>query len=674
MHIGEVLLERYIIMQKLGYGHFSTCWLALDTKFGNYVAIKIQKSDSKYIDAAYDEVEILQKLSEHNFDKDWIKSLREYYKDEPLILTEIETIEHTHNVQLLNSFIYYGQNGKHFCMVFEIMGINLLELIKRYNYKGIPLPYVRIITKQILIGLDFLHRICNIIHTDLKPENILVCLTKDELYTIQETGQFDVQESIKRENNKNFFIDESESNYSYFNSNKKPNGKQLSKKRQRQKRRNIKKLQKLGLSSEKIEKNFNKKENNNTNNMNIDEDYININEEEIDIDNYDLEDLVERPRVLSVPKFNLKFNNNEHYDDDNICDFDMMSYSNELYSYIKEKKRIIHDKQYRKKLLIKNKLLSKARTEKEKLQIIKNLNKEYNRSKPEIDPDINTKICDLGNACWFNHHFSTLIQTRQYRAPEVILGINYNETTDIWSLACIVFELATGNFLFEPHSDPKFSKDDDHLAKFIQILGKMPKNFALNGTNSYKYFNKYGRLRRIKNIQNISLKDILIKKYYFKENEAKALSDFLMPMLEYYPSKRATARQMLRHEWLKMPANFDYLMSDIEIEKMNMIESAKDNLINTNKDDNNENDSNSKYRDIFSSDTELYEADDEDNSKGDVYNEFKNDEESGDENPDKIIIPNFNNSFAEYGQFIDLTNLDRANPQFDEILKKEKEQ
>ena len=63
MHIGEVLLERYIIMQKLGYGHFSTCWLALDTKFGNYVAIKIQKSDSKYIDAAYDEVEILQKLS-----------------------------------------------------------------------------------------------------------------------------------------------------------------------------------------------------------------------------------------------------------------------------------------------------------------------------------------------------------------------------------------------------------------------------------------------------------------------------------------------------------------------------------------------------------------------------------------------------------------------------------
>ena len=56
-------------------------------------------------------------------------------------------------------------------MVFEV---TLLEIIKQYNYKGISLPLVRIITKQILIGLGFLHRICHIIHTDMKPENILV--------------------------------------------------------------------------------------------------------------------------------------------------------------------------------------------------------------------------------------------------------------------------------------------------------------------------------------------------------------------------------------------------------------------------------------------------------------------------------------------------------------------
>jgi len=60
----------------------------------------------------------------------------------------------------------------HSVMAFEVLGKNLLNLIKKYDYEGIPIPIVREITKQILIGLDYLHRICNIIHTDLKPENV----------------------------------------------------------------------------------------------------------------------------------------------------------------------------------------------------------------------------------------------------------------------------------------------------------------------------------------------------------------------------------------------------------------------------------------------------------------------------------------------------------------------
>jgi serine/threonine-protein kinase SRPK3 len=85
--------------------------------------------------------------------------------------------------------MYYGPNGKHFIMVFEILGVNLLEIMKRYDYKGIPIPLVRIIAKQILIGLDYLHRICRIIHTDLKPENVIISLTRDELEEINKRGQ-----------------------------------------------------------------------------------------------------------------------------------------------------------------------------------------------------------------------------------------------------------------------------------------------------------------------------------------------------------------------------------------------------------------------------------------------------------------------------------------------------
>jgi serine/threonine-protein kinase SRPK3 len=66
-------------------------------------------------------------------------------------------------------------------MVFEIMGVNLLEVIKSYEYHGVPIPITWIIAKQTLMGLDYLHWMCNIIHTDLKPENVLLSLWPEEL-------------------------------------------------------------------------------------------------------------------------------------------------------------------------------------------------------------------------------------------------------------------------------------------------------------------------------------------------------------------------------------------------------------------------------------------------------------------------------------------------------------
>ena len=664
VHIGEVLLERYIIMQKLGFGHFSTTWLALDIKFGNYVAIKIQKSAQQYIDAAYDEVEILQELTNHNFDPIWIKSLKDYYKNEPEKLKEIENIEHTKIVQLLNSFIYYGQNGKHFCMVFEIVGVTLLDLIKRYNYKGIPLPFIRIITKQILIGLDFLHRICNIIHTDLKPENVLVCLTKEELKTIQETGHLELEKSEKKKNDKNNNkMDESQSDLNSTMSKSSISGKQLRRKRNRIKKREIKKLEKMGLSPKeidiKLKEIMEKKE------ENLRKENNEIIDDEGDIEDYDINDLIERPRISSIPKINLNINDKEE-DKKNIYDFNMTEYSKKLKEYIKEKNKIINDEIYRKNMIIQNEMLSKAKTDLEKSRILCQLKEKFNCRGPEITSSIEVKICDLGNACWSNHHFKNNIQTRQYRAPEVLLGINYNESVDIWSLGCMVFELATGDFLFEPRKGKKYTKDDDHLAQIIELVGKMPKNFALSGSNSLKFFNKNGKLRRIKKLVYYPLEKVLFEKYHFKKKEAKALSDFIMQMLEYYPNKRANAQKLLGHPWLNMPEDFDYKISDFEIEKMKILENNK--IINDN-DENEDDESFEKLREVYSSDSSIYEGDIEDNDIGNIQNEF-DDEDCEDDNPDKVLIPNYNNSFSEYGQFVDLTSLDRANSQFDKIMKK----
>ena len=127
---------------------------------------------------------------------------------------------------------------------------------------------------------------------------------------------------------------------------------------------------------------------------------------------------------------------------------------------------------------------------------------------------------------------------------------------------------------------------------------------------------------------------------------------------------------MLSHPWLNMPANFNYKMSEIEIEKMNMIENTKKNNLYNNNINDIDDDDNEKDRQVISSDEEIYEGDNEDNDKGNVFSGDEESEESGDENPDKIHIQNFNNSFAQYGQFVDLTSLDRANPQFNDIVKK----
>eukprot|EP00826_Nyctotherus_ovalis_P002391 TRINITY_DN10476_c0_g1_i13.p1 TRINITY_DN10476_c0_g1~~TRINITY_DN10476_c0_g1_i13.p1 ORF type:complete len:256 (-),score=76.49 TRINITY_DN10476_c0_g1_i13:928-1695(-) len=136
------------------------------------------------MEAAFDEVEILEQVSTKWKTKEWQESYRQYESAKEI------SSDSCNCIQLLNSFIQYGPNGKHFVMVFEISGVNLLEVIKRYNYRGIPLPLVRTVTRQMLIGLDYLHRICHIIHTDLKPENVVVCLSKEELRDIVTKGQF----------------------------------------------------------------------------------------------------------------------------------------------------------------------------------------------------------------------------------------------------------------------------------------------------------------------------------------------------------------------------------------------------------------------------------------------------------------------------------------------------
>lgn len=112
------------------------------------------KSDGHYTETALDEIQLLSRV----------------------VNSSPTHPGRCHVVGLVDNFRHQGPNGSHVCMVFEVLGENLLGLIKRYQHRGVPQHIVKQIAKQVLMGLDYLHTECRVIHTDLKPENVLIVI------------------------------------------------------------------------------------------------------------------------------------------------------------------------------------------------------------------------------------------------------------------------------------------------------------------------------------------------------------------------------------------------------------------------------------------------------------------------------------------------------------------
>ncbi|XP_057213222.1 SRSF protein kinase 1a isoform X1 [Triplophysa rosa] len=542
--IGDLFNGKYHVIRKLGWGHFSTVWLAWDIQGKRFVAMKVVKSAEHYTETALDEIKLL-------------RSVRNTGPDDP----NREMV-----VQMLDDFKISGVNGTHVCMVFEVLGHHLLKWIIKSNYQGLPLPCVKSIIRQVLQGLDYLHTKCQIIHTDIKPENILMSV--EELYIRRLAAEATEWQKAGAPPPSGSAVSTA------------PAPKQLPK-MSKNKKKKLKKKQKR--QAELLEKCI----------MDLEEMEVAPEGEEEDdpeslkspschplreasLQDITAEDIITdtRERLTSDDSVELNCNgftckqdtqlHTRHPTDAEDAALSMYEYCNgaespELdqagYSNGTSGQEQLEEEELHPGEQEQQKSRTRAREQnKEKLK-----NDKLSSGSLLVNPldplnadKINVKIADLGNACWVHKHFTEDIQTRQYRSLEVLLGSGYSTPADIWSTACMAFELATGDYLFEPHSGEDYSRDEDHIALIIELLGVVPRKLMLTGKYSKDFFTKKGDLKHITKLKPWGLLEVLMDKYEWPQEEAETFTDFLLPMLDLLPEKRATAAECLRHPWLAL--------------------------------------------------------------------------------------------------------------------------
>ncbi|KAK3253296.1 hypothetical protein CYMTET_37450 [Cymbomonas tetramitiformis] len=159
------------------------------------------------------------------------------------------------------------------------------------------------------------------------------------------------------------------------------------------------------------------------------------------------------------------------------------------------------------------------------------------------------KIIDMGSSCFTTDHLSSYVQSRSYRAPEVILGASYGQKIDIWSVGCILAELFTGLVLFQNDSLATL------LARVIGILGGFESSFLTRCRLGYKYISRSGQL--YERDPNTGAINILHPKHthlkYRLPGADPLFVDFVSYLLTVDPDKRPTAAEALQHKWLTTP-------------------------------------------------------------------------------------------------------------------------
>jgi len=658
--IGDLFHGRYHVLRKLGWGHFSTVWLCWDLNGKRYVALKVVKSASHYTETALDEIKLLKCVTygvcRPPKDSQTWSQVRDSDEADPY---------RQRTVMLLDDFKITGVNGTHVCMVFEVLGVNLLKLIIRSNYQGIPIINVKRIIKQVLEGLHYLHVKCQIIHTDVKPENILLTVDEARVRQMAQDASEWQRKGTKPTGSAVATCPDVRKppDYSNMSKNKKKKLKKKEKRKLELLEQQARQLQEMDageeeptivsspdsksgppvppstLSTSSLQKlcevvpTLKSPE---TSDTETNSEFLSgVTSPSTPAGGFSspiIEDVIPEETAADVTCFpasnsptsisNKKLSTNEDVlcEDRKLAALALTTATDEgcvlsdgaplSAPFVftgdsvasptgkppqspSSKPAVVHLADLpplpAQTCIVENKMEVSAGGDNGSLDAqvdsaLGSRESSQQRSEGEMalagenppadvripDPshescEVNVKIADLGNACWTYHHFTEDIQTRQYRSLEVLIGAGYGTPADIWSTACMAFELATGDYLFEPHSGEEYSRDEDHLAHIIELLGPIPRHIGLGGKYSREFFNKkgyhrkgeetdpdfIGELRHITKLRPWGLYDVLTEKYEWNREEAEVFTSFLTPMLDFNPEQRATAEECLHHPFLK---------------------------------------------------------------------------------------------------------------------------
>lgn len=574
---GEIYYSRdlpnreYVTLRKLGWGHFSTVWLAKSRYNQNlnqelistsvdqsdyFVALKFVKANKVYLEAAEDEIEILKILSDPiKYGRHLSPSSKEYL----MKYATSDSIPYNHGgykhiLKLLDDFEVIGPNGKHICMVFEILGESLLNIIHHYKRSRMD---------------------------SLKTE-----ATTPEKVEKSESFDFNIPPKILRWDSKSI----KKGTKSVFNGLKNvprkasissvDNENKASQKSLRDVMNDSKNQYGIPLS---LVKRIAKQ-------MLLSVDYMHhcgiihtdLKPENILVEIKDVNGLLKSIEEKKLSKLSEKLNicnrGTGSLDSGRKSQSQRWAGSNPCAGGYKRSKNSITSKH---DIPVKtSKPLSFSKTDifKEDYSFGENNNTSksffpksfspktssfHTRKKSVKDnsnEEISIKIADLGNATLSSFHFTNQIQTRQYRSPEILLKYkSWGSSTDLWSIGCILFELITGDYLFNPVDGKTFEKDDDHIAQIIELLEEYPSIDYLSDCKlASKIFevDPIGNDLRMRNISNLKfwgLEEVFVEKYKFKREdiEIKLISDLILKCLRYNLDERYDCGSLLSHPWLK---------------------------------------------------------------------------------------------------------------------------